>query len=47
VRIFAEFDNKDHEIRPGLKATMTIYLGTEGLPANPTVGSRAPSGVGR
>jgi len=26
VRVFAEFDNKDHELRPGLKAVMTIYL---------------------
>src|SRR5262249_36996312 len=26
VRIFAEFENKDFELRPGLKAAMTIYL---------------------
>ena len=26
VRIFAEFENKDHELRPGLKGVMTIYL---------------------
>ena len=25
-RIFAEFDNKDHEMMPGLKARMTIFL---------------------
>jgi RND family efflux transporter MFP subunit len=31
VRIYAEFDNKDHELRPGLKGVMTIYLNTEGL----------------
>ena len=29
VRIYAEFENKDHELRPGLKAGMTIYLGPE------------------
>jgi RND family efflux transporter MFP subunit len=29
VRIYAEFDNKDHELRPGLKATMTIFLTSE------------------
>jgi RND family efflux transporter MFP subunit len=46
VRIYAEFDNKDHEIRPGSKATMTIYLGSEGQ-ANPTVGARTPNGLGR
>jgi len=44
VRIYAEFDNKDHEIRPGLKATMNIYLGSE---SNPTLGARTPSGLGR
>jgi len=44
VRIYAEFDNKDHEIRPGLKATMNVYLGSE---ANPTLGARTPAGVGR
>lgn len=47
VRVYAEFDNKDHELRPGLKATMTIFLGSEGQPANPTVGARAPIGLGR
>jgi RND family efflux transporter MFP subunit len=46
VRIFAEFENKDHELRPGLKAVMTIYLTPDGAaPANvnapaPAVGSR-------
>ena len=41
--IYAEFENKDHELRPGLKAVMTIYLTPEGTaPAQaPTVGSRA------
>ncbi|SIO21212.1 RND family efflux transporter, MFP subunit [Singulisphaera sp. GP187] len=47
VRIYAEFDNPDHELRPGAKASMTILLGTEGGAANPTVGSRTPVGLGR
>jgi RND family efflux transporter MFP subunit len=49
VRIFAEFDNRDHEMRPGLKGTLTIYLNTEGAaPAAPAVGARtAPVGIGR
>lgn len=29
-RVYAEFDNKDFELSPGLKASMTIFLGTEG-----------------
>ncbi|WP_422929837.1 efflux RND transporter periplasmic adaptor subunit [Singulisphaera sp. PoT] len=29
VRVFAEVENKDHELRPGLKAVMTIYLSDE------------------
>jgi RND family efflux transporter MFP subunit len=29
VRIYAEFDNKDFELRPGLKGTLTIYLNSE------------------
>ena len=33
-----------YEIRPGLKATLNIHLGTEGTPA---VGARTPSGLGR
>jgi RND family efflux transporter MFP subunit len=42
VRIYAEFENKDHELRPGLKAVMTIYLTPEGAspPTGPTVGVR-------
>jgi RND family efflux transporter MFP subunit len=49
VRIYAEFENPDHELRPGGKASMTIFLGSEGAAANPnpTVGSRAPVGLGR
>jgi multidrug efflux pump subunit AcrA (membrane-fusion protein) len=42
VRIYAEFENKDHELRPGLKAVMTIFLTPEGSPPTqgPTVGIR-------
>lgn len=48
VRIYAEFDNKDFELRPGLKATMTIYLNSENAAPAPTIGARtAPNGVGR
>jgi RND family efflux transporter MFP subunit len=36
VRVYAEFDNKDHMLRPGLKATMTIYLTPEGVAAAPS-----------
>jgi RND family efflux transporter MFP subunit len=47
VRIFAEFENKDHLLKPGLKAVMTIYMNPDGnapapAPA-PTVGSRTGS----
>ena len=42
VRIYAEFENKDHDLRPGLKAVMTIYLTPDGAapPPGPTVGAR-------
>lgn len=47
VRIYAEFENRDHELRPGLKAVMTIQLTPDGsAPASvppPTVGARNPS----
>jgi RND family efflux transporter MFP subunit len=52
VRIYAEFENtKENELRPGLKASMTIYLNSDagtGTPA-PAVGARTggPGGVGR
>ena len=42
VRIYAEFENPEHELRPGLKAAMTIHLGSE-LNANPAVGARTTS----
>lgn len=51
VRIYAEFDNKNFELRPGLKGVMTVYLGSEESTADagaPAVGARtAPVGVGR
>ncbi len=44
VRIYAEFDNKDKELQPGLKGVMTIYLTPDSAPPAaapaPTVGSR-------
>lgn len=45
VRIYAEFENKEHELRPGLKAEMVIYLGSEGAAPPPAVGA-ANSRVG-
>ncbi len=47
VRIYAEFENPEHELRPGAKAVMNIQLGTEATAANSTVGASAPAGVGR
>lgn len=47
VRIYAEFENPEHELRPGAKAVMNIQLGTEATAANSTVGARPPAGVGR
>jgi RND family efflux transporter MFP subunit len=45
VRIYAEFENKDFELKPGLRATMTIYLNSPTTP--PTVGARTKSsGIG-
>jgi len=44
VRIYAEFENKDRELRPGLKGVMTIYLTPDSAPPAaapaPTVGAR-------
>lgn len=47
VRVFAEIDNQGHELRPGLRATMTFFLKPEGttpLPATApaSVGARSP-----
>jgi RND family efflux transporter MFP subunit len=54
VRIYAEFDNPDHDLRPGLKGTLTIYLGSEGAappqpqPTGTSVGARtAPASAPR
>jgi RND family efflux transporter MFP subunit len=47
VRIYAEFDNRSHELLPGMKARMTIYLAQEDAPTAPapspgsTVGARS------
>ena len=38
VRVFAEIENKDHELRPGLKADMIIHLNTA-APQAPAVGA--------
>jgi RND family efflux transporter MFP subunit len=49
VRVYAEFDNKDSELRPGLKGALTIYLNSEPVPPPaPTVGARTETnGVDR
>ncbi len=48
VRIYSEFENPNHELRPGFKAQMTIYLNNEGDAPAPRVGARpAPAGFGR
>ncbi len=41
VRIYADLTNANHELRPGLKATMTIYLKPE--TANAATASPAPA----
>jgi hypothetical protein len=47
VRIYAEFDNRSHELLPGMKARMTIALAPEDAPTAPapapapTVGARS------
>lgn len=47
VRIYAEFENKNHELSPGMKARMTLYLAPEDAPSAPapapapTVGARS------
>lgn len=47
VRVYAEFDNKDFELRPGLKGSLTVYLNS-GAEAAPAVGARTtPAGIGR
>jgi RND family efflux transporter MFP subunit len=49
VRIFADFENPDHLLRPGFKAVMTIYLnsGEAGAPNRPVGTALQPSGLGR
>jgi RND family efflux transporter MFP subunit len=41
VRIYAEFENKDKDLRPGLKGVMTVHLNPEPAPTT-TVGARVP-----
>ncbi len=43
VRVYADLDNANHELRPGLKCTMTIFLKPEGnaAVAAPAGGSQA------
>jgi RND family efflux transporter MFP subunit len=38
VRVHAEFENKDHELSPGLKGTVTVHLTGDAAPA-PAVGA--------
>ncbi len=48
VRVYAEFENKDHELHPGLKGAMTIFLNSEDSSSAPTVGARTqPVGLDR
>jgi RND family efflux transporter MFP subunit len=41
VRVHAEFENKDHELSPGLKGTITVHLTSDATPA-PAVGATTP-----
>lgn len=47
VRVYADLDNANHELRPGLKCTMTIFLKPEGnaAVAAPAGGSQANVGA--
>ena len=40
VRVRAEFENPTLELRPGIKAALTIYLGDDGVAARPTAPTR-------
>ncbi len=46
VRIRAEFDNPNWELRPGLDAQMTIFLTPDTAAAGPPPGAEAPPTVG-
>lgn len=51
VRVYADLDNSQHELRPGMKATMVIYLKPEGTAslASPGPNNQAanvPTGIG-
>ena len=45
VRIYADFDNKEHELRPGHKGTLTIFLNS--VNAATTEARNDPGAVGR
>ncbi len=46
VRVYAEIDNQAHELRPGLKATMTFYLEPETTKALAAPAPASPGNVG-
>ena len=46
VRVYAEIDNQTHELRPGLKATMTFYLEPETTKALATPAPALPANIG-
>lgn len=47
VRVYADFENPTHELRPGFRATMTIFLNADGAAAAPAPAVGARIGVGR
>ncbi len=46
VRVYAEIDNPKHELRPGLKATMTFFLRPETTTPLGTVAPSEPANIG-
>ena len=47
MRIYAEFENKDYELRPGLEGQMTIFLTPDAAAASarrPTPATRTAAG---
>lgn len=47
VRVYADFENPTHELRPGFRSTMTIFLNSEGAAAAPAPAVGARIGLGR
>ncbi|MDR3634809.1 MAG: efflux RND transporter periplasmic adaptor subunit [Isosphaeraceae bacterium] len=47
VRVYADFENPTHELRPGFRSTMTIFLTGEGAAAAPAPAVGARIGVDR